>query len=103
SVGTILWGHQSDQEVSIDHMLLACQAVRRGVTRALVSCDVPFRSLQAGTEATVRDARRLIEEGGADLVKIDAAASSLAAIGEVIRAGIAVWPQFGVDPAAPMK
>ena len=41
SVGMNMWGHESEREVTLDQMLLVCKAVRRGVTRALVSCDLP--------------------------------------------------------------
>src|SRR6185436_10221362 len=74
SVGVTMWGQQSDREVTLDQMLLACRAVRRGVTRALVSCDMPYGPMQAGPEAAVRAARALADEGGADVVKLDAAA-----------------------------
>jgi 3-methyl-2-oxobutanoate hydroxymethyltransferase len=101
SVGVNVWGHSSETEVTLDQMLLVCQAVRRGVTRALVSCDVPFGALQEGTEAAVRAASRLVEEGGADLVKVDAGASSGDAVQTVTRAGIRVWAQFGTESASP--
>ena len=48
SVGINLWGQGSELEVTLDHMLLACKAVRRGVERALVSCDFPYGPLQEG-------------------------------------------------------
>jgi 3-methyl-2-oxobutanoate hydroxymethyltransferase len=100
SVGVNLWGHVSEAEVTLDQMVLVCRAVRRGVARALVSCDVPIASLRAGTSAAVEAATRLTNDGGADLVKVDAAASSLDAIGAITRAGIPVWAQFGTDSAA---
>jgi 3-methyl-2-oxobutanoate hydroxymethyltransferase len=102
SVGVNLWGHATEAEVTLDQMMLVCQAVRRGVGRALVSCDVPLAPLREGADAAVSAAARLKNEGGADLVKIDAAASSLDAIRAVIGAGIPVWAQFGIDPAAPV-
>src|SRR5262245_40779801 len=67
SVGVNLWGHASDAEVTLDEMLLACRAVRKGVTRALVSCDVPISSMEEGGTALVRAAILLTKEGGADL------------------------------------
>src|ERR1700730_18797518 len=54
SVGVNLWGHASELEVTLDEMVLVCKAVRRGLTRALVSCDFPFRPLQEGPDAAVR-------------------------------------------------
>jgi 3-methyl-2-oxobutanoate hydroxymethyltransferase len=102
SVGVNLWGHKSDRDVTLDQMVLVCQAVRRGVTRALVSCDVPFGALQESTNAAVSAAARLVEDGGADLVKVDAGASSTEAIRAMTRAGIRVWAQLGTESAAPI-
>jgi len=102
SVGVNLWGHRSETEVTLDQMVLVCQAVRRGVTRALVSCDVPFGPMQEGPDAAVRAAIRLVQEGGADLVKVDAGSSSANAVPAITRAGIQVWAQFGTEPAAPI-
>src|SRR3982074_3332877 len=63
SVGVNLWGRQ-EGEITLDEMLIVCKAVRGGVTRALLSCDVP---LPHATEAAVR----LVKEGGADMVKLN--------------------------------
>ena len=101
SVGVNVWGHGSETEVTLEQMFLVCRAVRRGVKRALVSCDVPFGPLQEGTEAAVRAATRLVKEGGADLVKVDAGASSDDAVQAITRAGIPVWAQFGTESASP--
>jgi 3-methyl-2-oxobutanoate hydroxymethyltransferase len=101
SVGVNVWGHRSETEVTLDQMVLVCQAVRRGVARALVSCDVPFGPLQEGTDAAVGAATRLVAEGGAGLVKIDTGASSHDAVRAVARAGIPVWAQFGTDAEPP--
>jgi 3-methyl-2-oxobutanoate hydroxymethyltransferase len=103
SVGVNVWGHRSDLEVTLDQMVLVCQAVRRGVTRALVSCDVPFGPLQEGSDAAVRAAIRLVKEGGADLVKLDGASAFPDAVRAVVRAGIPVWAQFGITPQTAIK
>ena len=88
SVGVNLWGHANPLEVTLDEMLVVCKAVRRGVTRALVSCDFPFGPLQTGTEAAVQAAVRLVKEGGADMVKLDGAAEFPEAVRAIVRAGI---------------
>ena len=98
SVGVNMWGQRSELEVTLDHMLLACKAVRRGVERALVSCDFPYGPIQEGAESAVRAAARLVEDGGADMVKLDAAADHLDAVRAVAAAGIPVWAQFGITP-----
>src|SRR6476619_833849 len=54
SVGVHLWGHDNPLEVTLDEMLVVCKAVRRGVSRALVSCDFPFGPLQEGVDSALR-------------------------------------------------
>src|SRR6202048_2576221 len=76
SVGVNLWGHDNPLEVTMDEMLVVCKAVGGADRRALVSCDFPFGPLQEGTQSALRAGVRLIKEGGADVVKLDAAARS---------------------------
>src|SRR5713101_8256477 len=94
SVGVNVWGHRSPLEVTVDQMVLVCQAVRRGVTHALVSCDVPFGPLQEGTDAAHRAAIRLVKEGGADMVKLAGASAFPEAVRALARAAVPVWAQF---------
>jgi len=92
SVGKNLWGHATETEVTVDEMLVVCKAVRRGAQRALVSCDVP-----AAANA-VTAARRLVDEGGAEMIKVHA---SPEVVGELAHAGIAVYAEFhGGRPVA---
>lgn len=103
SVGMNLWGQPNPFEVTMDQMLVVCQAVRRGVTRALVSCDFPFGPLQEGPRSAVRAAIRLVKEAGVDLVKLDGAGDHIAAVTAVQRAGIPVWAQFGITPQRALR
>jgi 3-methyl-2-oxobutanoate hydroxymethyltransferase len=98
SVGVNMWGQQSELDVTLDQMVLACKAVRRGVERALVSCDFPYSPLREGTDVALRAAKQLVDEGGADLLKLDAAAEFPEIVRELTRAGIPVWAQFGLTP-----
>ena len=103
SVGVNLWGRSNPLEVTMDEMLVVCKAVRRGVERALVSCDFPFGPLQEGTASAVKAAIRLVKEGGADLVKLDGAADFPDAVRAVVRAGIPVFAQFGLTPQTALQ
>ena len=103
SVGVNLWGHPNPLEVTLDEILVCCKAVRRAVKRALVSCDVPFGPVQEGVESALRAAIRLVKEGGADMVKLDAAAEFPEAVRALTRAGIPVFAQFGLTPQTAMK
>src|SRR5205807_7128351 len=103
SVGVNLWGHSNPLEVTLEEILVCCKAVRRGVTRALVSCDVPFGPVQEGIDAPLRAAIRLVKEGGADMVKLDGAAEFPEAVRALTRGGIPVFAQFGLTPQTAMK
>ena len=98
TVGVNLWGQPNPLAVTMEEMLVVCKAVRRGVRRALVSCDFPFGPLQAGLDSAIDAAIRLVKEGGADLVKLDGAAAFPDAVRAIARAGIPVFAQFGITP-----
>lgn len=103
TVGVNLWGHDNPFEVTMDQMVTVAQAVRRGVTRALVCVDFPFGPLQEGTQAAVRAAVRFVKEAGVDLVKLDAASDYPEAVTAVHRAGIPVFAQFGITPQTALR
>ena len=103
SVGTNLWGRPDPLDVTMDEMAIVCKAVRRGVTRALVSCDFPYGPLQGGADEAVAAAKRLVDECGADLVKVDAAADFPEAVRAIVRAGIPVFAQMGITPQTASK
>jgi len=103
SVGVNLWGHSNPLEVTLEEMLVVCKAVRRGVTRALVSCDFPFGPLQEGIDSAVRAAIRLVKEAGADMVKLDGATDFPDTVRALVRAGIPVFAQFGLTPQTALQ
>jgi 3-methyl-2-oxobutanoate hydroxymethyltransferase len=103
TVGVNLWGHSNPLEVTMEQMIVVCQAVRRGVGRALVSCDFPYGPLQEGTASAVRAAVRLVKETGADMVKLDGAADFPEAVTAIDRAGIPVFAQLGVTPQTALR
>ena len=82
SVAVSLWGREAEGDVTLDEMLLVCSAVSRGVERALVSCDLPHPSVES--------ARRLVDEGGAGVVKVE----GLDRVEAIAAAGIPVFAQL---------
>ncbi len=71
--------------------------------RALVSCDMPYGPVQQGAQSALTAAIRLMTEGGADLVKIDAAAEFPDVVRALVHAGIPVFAQFGLTPQTAIK
>jgi 3-methyl-2-oxobutanoate hydroxymethyltransferase len=98
SVGVNLWGHATPLEVTMDEMLIVSKAVRRGTSRALVSCDLPYGPAQESPDAALRASVRLMTEAGADLIKVDAAAEFPDVVRALVREGIPVFAQFGLTP-----
>ena len=80
SVGVNLWGQAAD-EITVEEMLTVCRAVRRGVKRALLSCDLP------GKAQTV-EAALAMKAAGADMVK------TMANVKEMVRAGVPVFAEM---------
>jgi len=103
TVGINLWGHSTPLEITMDEMLVVCKAVRRGVKRALVSCDFPFGPLQEGTDAALRAAILMVKEAGADMIKLDGAPQFPDAVRAISRAGIPVFAQFGITPQTALQ
>jgi 3-methyl-2-oxobutanoate hydroxymethyltransferase len=103
TVGINLWGQPNPFQITMDQMVLVCQAVRRGVSNAVLSCDFPFGPLQEGPKSAVRAAIRLVKEAGVDMVKLDGAADHLDAVSQVTNAGIPVFAQFGITPQTSLK
>src|SRR5712671_3851279 len=103
TVGVNLGGHSTPLEITMDEMLVVCKAVRRGVKRALLSCDFPFGPLQEGTDAALRAAILMVKEAGADMIKLDGASQFPDAVRAISRAGIPVFAQFGITPQTALQ
>jgi 3-methyl-2-oxobutanoate hydroxymethyltransferase len=102
TVGVNLLGQPHPLEITMNEMIVISKAVRRGVRRALVSCDLPFGPLQEGTNSAVRAAVKLAKVG-VDIIKLDGAADFPEAVSAIARAGIPVFAQFGITPQTALQ
>lgn len=98
SLGMVVLGYDTTLPVTLDAMVHHARAVSRGVQRALVVADMPFLTYQVGVEEALRNAGRLIQEGGAAAVKIEGAGASLEAVARLVEAGIPVMGHLGLLP-----
>jgi len=95
----VVLGHASTVEVTTDEMLVLAAAVRRGVRRAFVVCDVPFGSTEISDEQAVATAVRFVKEAGADAIKIEGGGPArLSRIRAIGAAGIPVVGHVGLTP-----
>src|SRR5204863_2263992 len=71
SLGMVVLGHQTTLPVTLGDVLRHTQAVVRGTQRALIVADMPFMTYQVSPEEALRNAGRLLQEGGAQAVKLE--------------------------------
>eukprot|EP01018_Ginkgo_biloba_P025904 Gb_25484 [translate_table: standard] len=101
SVGMVVHGHDTTLPVTLEDMILHCQAVSRGASRPLLVGDLPFGSYEQSKEQAVASATRILKEGGMDAIKLEGGATSrVAAARAIVEAGIAVMGHVGLTPQA---
>ena len=98
SLGMVIQGEKSTLPVTLDQMVYHCRAVSRAVRCAHVVGDMPFMSYQASADEAVRNAGRLVAEGGAESVKLEGGAEFADVVERIVRAGIPVMGHIGLTP-----
>ncbi|HVP38418.1 MAG TPA: 3-methyl-2-oxobutanoate hydroxymethyltransferase [Candidatus Saccharimonadales bacterium] len=98
SLGMVVLGYETTLPVTVDEMVHHTRAVSRARPRALVVADMPFLSYQVSTEEAVRNAGRLVQEAGADAVKLEGGGGMLPAVRAILRASIPVMGHVGLTP-----
>ncbi len=96
SVGRNVLGYPNELPVTMEEMLHHVKAVARGAEHAMVVGDMPFMSFQASVDDGVRNAGRLIKEGGAHAVKIEGVQLDL--VQRLVDIGIPVMAHIGLTP-----
>jgi len=96
SVGRNVLGYANELPVTMEEMLHHTRAVARGVEHAMVVGDMPFMSFQASIEDGIRNAGRLVKEGGAHAVKLEGAQFDL--VHRLVDIGIPVMAHIGLTP-----
>jgi 3-methyl-2-oxobutanoate hydroxymethyltransferase len=103
SLGMVFQGRDSTLPVTMDQMVYHCQAVMRGARRAHVVGDMPFMSYQVSVEEAVRNAGRLVAEGGVGAVKLEGGAEFAHVVAAITRASIPVMGHLGLTPQSVHK
>lgn len=98
SLGMVALGYPDTIPVTMEDMIHHCAAVARGAKNALIICDMPFMSSQLGPLETLRNAGRLLKEGGAGAVKMEGGAEFAPEVAALTRASIPVMAHIGLTP-----
>jgi 3-methyl-2-oxobutanoate hydroxymethyltransferase len=100
SLGMVVQGQPTSLPVTIDEMIYHTRCVVRGARRALVVADMPFLTYQVSPRQAVRNAGRLMKEGGAHAIKLEGGVRMRAAVKACVDAGIPVMAHIGLTPQA---
>ena len=98
SAANVVLGYESTLTITLDEMIPLVAAVSRGASRAMVAADLPFGSYEQSPQQAVASAVRLMKEGGAHAVKIEADASMTEWVRALVRTGIPVVAHVGFTP-----
>lgn len=98
SVANVVHGMETTLEIGLDEMILHTRAVKRAKTKALVVADMPWLTFHLGTEDTVRNAGRLVREGGAEAVKLEGGLKRVPVVEAILDAEIPVMGHVGLTP-----
>ncbi len=98
SVGMVVQGKKNTLSVTVDQMAYHGAAVSDAVQHAHVTVDMPFMSYHASTEEAVRNAGRLVQEGGAHSVKLEGGKERADTIRAIVSAQIPVMGHVGLTP-----
>lgn len=98
SLGMVVMGFDDTLPVTLDMMVHHTRAVSRGASRALIVADMPFLTFQVSVSEAVRNAGRLIQEGGAAAVKIEGGSPVLDVVTRLVDIGIPVMGHVGLTP-----
>ena len=98
SLGMVVMGEETTIPVTLDAMIHHTRAVTRGARRALVVADMPFLTYQASVADAVRNAGRLVQEGGAAAVKLEGGRPVVEAVRRLVEVGIPVMGHLGLIP-----
>lgn len=98
SLGNVVLGYETTVPVRLEDMIYHTQSVVRGAPKTMIVTDMPFATYRLGPEATLRNAARVMQEGGAHAVKLEGGEELAEEIRRLTSAGIPVLGHLGLTP-----
>ncbi|MGQ0542713.1 MAG: 3-methyl-2-oxobutanoate hydroxymethyltransferase [Blastocatellia bacterium] len=103
SMGNVIHGYGNTIPVTLDEICSATKAVKRGSNRALVIADMPYGSFHTGDNKAVRNALKLMKDGGAEAVKIEGGRNRVGLVKRLVDEEIPVMAHVGLTPQSVHK
>jgi 3-methyl-2-oxobutanoate hydroxymethyltransferase len=98
SLGNVVLGYDTTIPVTIDDIVYHTRAVARGAQQTFIVADMPFMTYGIGRESTLRNAAKIMQEGGAQAVKLEGGADIASDVAALVKAGIPVMGHIGLTP-----
>jgi 3-methyl-2-oxobutanoate hydroxymethyltransferase len=98
SLGNVVLGYGNTVPVTLDEILIHLKAVRRAVQRALLVADMPYGTFHTGEDDAVRNALRLVKEGGAEAIKLEGGHKRVSLVKRLVDEEISVMGHIGLTP-----
>ncbi len=98
SLGMVVLGYEDTLSVTLDDMIHHSKAVVRGSKRAFVVVDMPFLTYHVNEEEALRNAGRIMQQTGAQGVKVEGGVEIIKAVRAITSAGIPVMGHLGLTP-----
>jgi 3-methyl-2-oxobutanoate hydroxymethyltransferase len=103
SMGNVIHGYGNTIPVSLDEIVSACIAVKRGTERAMVIADMPFGTYHVNEDESVKNALRLMKYGGAEAVKLEGGRNRVELVKRLVNEEIPVVAHIGLTPQSVYK
>jgi 3-methyl-2-oxobutanoate hydroxymethyltransferase len=103
SIGNVIHGYGNTIPVSIEEIVSACIAVKRGTDRAMVVADMPYGSYHVNPDTTVQNALRLMKYGGAEAIKMEGGRNRVELVKRLVDEEIPVVAHIGLTPQSVYK
>jgi len=98
SLGQVILGYDSTIPVTVDDMVHHIKAVSRGAKKSHIVGDMPFMSYQTNSYDALRNAGRLLQEAGAQSVKLEGGVTMAPTVQRLVSRGIPVMGHIGLTP-----
>ena len=102
SLGMVIQGHDTTVPVTLDHVIYHCKAVARGLSRPFLMADMPFMTYTSREQA-LQNSVRLMQEGGAKMVKLEGGAGQVEIVEFLASHDIPVCAHLGLKPQSVHK
>lgn len=103
SMGNVVHGYGNTIPVTLDEILSATKAVKRGASRSLIVADMPYGSYHTGDDEAVRNALKLMKDGGAEAVKLEGGRNRVDLVKRIVNEEIPVMAHIGLTPQSVHK